>query len=58
MDSQPTHPSGEQDRRQAGKTISPELVRQVADRVYTMLLQELKLENERSRAGSRPRGGS
>ncbi len=35
--------------------ITPELVRQVADRVYAMLLREVRLENERSRASDRPR---
>ncbi len=49
------------ERIPAGKGITPELVSQVADRVYAMLLAELKLEGERRRSkGGKPlktRGG-
>ncbi|MBP6469955.1 MAG: hypothetical protein KBE23_11915 [Chloroflexi bacterium] len=30
-------------------TITPELVEQVTEKVYTMLLQDARLENERAR---------
>ncbi len=32
--------------------MSPELIRRVADRVYAMLLDELRIERERYREGS------
>lgn len=47
----PARPSGE---------ISEELVRKVTDRVYALLLAELRLDFERQRAtglGARRRGG-
>lgn len=37
--------------------ISPELVRQVAERVYRMLRDDLQLERERARLGSGLRTG-
>ena len=37
--------------------ISPELVRQVAERVYRMLRDDLQLERERARIGSSARMG-
>ena len=33
----------------AGGGVSPELVREVADKVWVMLLRELKIERERRR---------
>jgi hypothetical protein len=41
--------------------ITPELVRQVADKVYQRLLEDLRIERERSRAipsNQRGRGGA
>mgnify|MGYP003546361542 CR=1 FL=1 len=32
------------------QTLTPELVRQVTDKVYNLLLKDLKRENERRRA--------
>lgn len=40
----PSQPSGEQ-----AQAITPELVQQVADRVYALLLEERRLERERKR---------
>ena len=31
--------------------LGPELVREVADKVFTMLVRDLQIERERSRAG-------
>lgn len=41
----------DQDANSIGK-ITPELVRQVAERVYKMLRDDLQLEQERARIGS------
>jgi hypothetical protein len=52
-------PSGPQDQRQSSEQTSPpgelndELVRQVADRVYRLLMQEMKYEMERVRLVSK-----
>jgi hypothetical protein len=35
-----------------GDQLTPELVRQVADKVYTMLVKELDIEKERHRLGT------
>lgn len=35
--------------------LSPELVKKVADRVYAMLLADLKRERERSSRAARPK---
>ncbi len=57
MNNDSANTTGRKEKSPAGKTITPELVQQVADRVYAMLLSELKLENERSRVkGPSPRG--
>lgn len=36
--------------RQSGSEITPELVKKVADRVYELLLQEMRIDYERGRS--------
>ncbi len=38
---------------QENATLSPQAVRQITDKVYALLLQELKIENERRRLRNR-----
>ncbi len=35
------------DGAEAGGSLSPDLVRQIADKVYAMLLEDLRIEKER-----------
>jgi len=41
--------SQNEQNRQENATLTPQIVRQVADKVYALLLQDLKIENERRR---------
>ncbi len=41
--------AGSPEKSGEAAALAPELVRQVADRVYTMLLEELRIEYERRR---------
>lgn len=44
-----TRPDSNEDR-QSGREITPEIIKKVADRVYELLLQEVRIENERGRS--------
>lgn len=51
-------PASAASNRQAGSQageLTAELVRQVADRVYAMLLRDLRIEQERARPTNRAR---
>lgn len=53
--------SGNQSSKTTGETsgapgLTPELVRQVSDKVYQLLLRDLKVENERRKVRSRHNG--
>ena len=39
-----------------GSTVTPELVREIADRVYSLLKQDLKIQGERRRVTRYTRG--
>ena len=41
--------AGQSKNTSFGEKLSPELVRQVAERVYSMVLEELRIEQERRR---------
>ena len=44
----------ERDNTSANNQLTPELVRQVTDKVYQLFLRDLKLENERRRGQKSP----
>jgi len=53
--SQPTQgsqPAGSPDGGQSAGALTPELVNKVAEKVYAMLLLDLKIERERRRTSS------
>ena len=41
------------DKAQTEDTLSPKLVREIADKVYALLLQDLRMERERYRAAAK-----
>ena len=45
----PPQPASDNDRQPSPGNLGPELVRQVADRVYAMLRRDMQLERERQR---------
>ena len=44
---------GRQNANRQNRAITPELVNQVADKVYAMLLSDLRIEQERERSSLR-----
>ena len=54
-DNQPLSPDiSNENQSETSLEISPQLVKEIADRVYTLLQTDLRIEFERRRLSSRP----